>query len=518
MHSTTILGLASLLADGDASSGIFIAAAIVGTIFVFVLVFAARYQKVGPNEVLVISGMKMRGGRIQRTDGTVERFGFRWVRGGGTFIVPVLETYKVLSLELMTLEVRTPEVYTITGVPVIVDGVVQIKVEGTDESITTAAEQFLDKRTSEIMEIAHQTIEGHLRAIIGQMKIEEIYKDREAFSQRVQENASPDMRKMGISIISFTLKDIKDNQGYLDALGKPHVAVVKRDAIIAQAEADRDANIRSAEANQKGMEAKYIADTQIAESKRDYEMRQAEYEASVNTKRADADLAYELQKHIVGQKVKEQEINVEIVERQKRTELQEKEIQRREKELDATVRRPAEAEQYRILQIAEAEKGRLTREAEGRAQAERSQGMAAADVTKAQGLARAEAERAAGMARADVIGAQGAAEAEAMAKKARSWKAYGEAALASMLIERLPELARAIAEPLSKTEKIVIVGGSGDGGAGASRVTRDVTNILAQLPPAVEALTGVDFKDLTQIVKNRLKTSNGKDDEVESDS
>jgi len=219
------------------------------TIIVGIAVVLSRYTKVGPNEVLIVSGKKH---RYADPDGTVKTRGFRIVKGGGTFVYPVVEKVDILSLELLTIDVQTPEVYTSKGVPVKVDGVAQIKVKGDDISIATAAEQFLGKNTDEIRNIATQTLEGHLRAILGTMTVEEIYQNRDAFASKVQEVAAGDMANMGLGIVSFTIRDIRDTQGYLDALGKPRIAQVKRDAQIAQAEADRDATIKSSQATQAG--------------------------------------------------------------------------------------------------------------------------------------------------------------------------------------------------------------------------------------------------------------------------
>lgn len=266
---------------------------IVFVVFLFILVWASRYTKVGPNEVLIVSGRQH---RVTAPDGKVAYRGFRVVKGGGTFIIPVVEKADVLSLELLTIDVQTPEVYTSKGVPVKVDGVAQIKVKGDDVSIATASEQFLSKNVDDIKSIAMQTLEGHLRAILGTMTVEEIYQNRDAFASKVQEVAAGDMANMGLSIVSFTIRDIRDTQGYLDALGKPRIAQVKRDAQIAQAEADRDAMIKSAQATQAGQEAKFASDSKIAEAKRDYEMNLAGYNASVNQKRAESELAYDLQR------------------------------------------------------------------------------------------------------------------------------------------------------------------------------------------------------------------------------
>ncbi len=457
--------------------------AVVFLFFIFCSLYAKRYVKVGPNEVLVISGRRR---KIREADGSVSTVGFRITKGGGAFVWPIVEKYDILSLELMTIDVKTPEVYTVTGVPILVDGVAQIKVKGDDVSISTAAEQFLSMSQEQIEGIARQTLEGHLRAIVGTLTVEDIYKNRDAFAQRVQEVAAGDLANMGLGIVSFTLRDIRDNQGYLDALGKPRTAQVKRDAIIAQAEADRDATIKSAQANQAGQEAKFAADTKIAEANRDYQMKVAEYTAAVNLKKAEADLAYDLQKNKTNQAVKAEEIQILVVEKQKMIDVQEKEILRKQKELEATVSRPADAERYRVQTLAEAEKFRIQTEAMGQAEAKRQIGIGEADANKARGLAEA-----------DVILAQGKATAEAMQKKADAWRAYNEAAILQLFLENAPAIAKAIAEPLAKTEKIVVVNTGGEGGAaGANKITKDVGTIMAQLPEVVKALSGVDINNL----------------------
>ena len=481
--------------------------AIVAIIIIFAI-FASRYTKVGPNEVLVISGRKR---RIIDPDGKSREVGFRVVKGGGVFVWPVFEKVDILSLELLTIDVQTPEVYTSKGVPVKVDGVAQIKVKGDDVSIATAAEQFLSKRTDEIKSVAMQTLEGHLRAILGTMTVEEIYQNRDAFASKVQEVAAGDMANMGLGIVSFTIRDIRDSQGYLDALGKPRIAQVKRDAQIAQAEADRDAMIKSSQATQAGQEAKFAADTKIAESQRDYQMNVANYQASVNQRKAESDLAYDLQKFKTGQLVKAEEVQVEIVAKQKQIELQEQEIKRKERELQATVQKPAEAERQKVETLANARKFQLETEANGAANAAKATGFANADVAKATGLAEAEANKARGLANADVakatglaqaavIEAQGKATAEATRLKAEAFQQYNEAAVIELLVKVMPEIAGKISEPLSKTEKMVIINsGSGPGG-GASKLTGDVTQIIAQLPPVLESLTGIKFEKLLEQV------------------
>jgi flotillin len=467
----------------------------------------SRYTKVGPNQVLVASGRRH---RYTDPDGTVNVRGFRIVKGGGTFVWPVIEKVDFLSLELLTIDVQTPEVYTSKGVPVKVDGVAQIKVKGDDISISTAAEQFLSKGTEEIKSIAMQTLEGHLRAILGTMTVEEIYQNRDAFASKVQEVAAGDMANMGLGIVSFTIRDIRDTQGYLDALGKPRIAQVKRDAQIAQAEADRDAMIKSSQAQQAGQEAKFVADAKIAEAQRDYQMNVATYQASVNQKKAEADLAYDLQKYKTGQLVKAEEVQVNIIEKQKQIELQQQEILRKQRELEATVQKPADAERYRVETLANATRVQLEMEAAGAAAAAKAKGFAAAEVNQANGLADAEANKARGLAEAAIIEAQGRATAEATRLKAEAFQLYNEAAVIELLVKVLPEIAGKISEPLAKTEKMVIINGGGPGG-GASRVTGDVTQIMAQLPPVLESLTGVKFDKLLEQVP-ALRKAMGRDE------
>src|SRR6266498_1732381 len=498
-----------MLAQSPFSGGIIavVVVVIVVTVIILIAMVLSRYTKVGPNDVLVVSGRKH---RYADPDGTVKTRGFRIVKGGGTFVYPIVEKVDVLSLELLTIDVQTPEVYTSKGVPVKVDGVAQIKVKGDDISIATASEQFLSKGTEEIKSIAMQTLEGHLRAILGTMTVEEIYQNRDAFASKVQEVAAGDMANMGLGIVSFTIRDIRDTQGYLDALGKPRIAQVKRDAQIAQAEADRDAMIKSSQATQAGQEAKFLADTKIAEAQRDYQTNVAQYQAAVNQKKAEADLAYDLQKYKTGQLVKAEEVQVQIIEKQKQIELQQQEILRKQRELEANVQKPADAERYRVETIANATKFQLEMEATGAANAAKAKGFAAAEVNKATGLAESEANKARGLAEAAIIEAQGTATAEAMKQKAESFKQYNEAAVIELIVRVLPEVAGKISEPLSKTERMVIINNGNGTGGGASKITGDVMQIISQLPPVLESLTGVKFEKLLEQVP-ALRRAMGKE-------
>jgi flotillin len=489
--------LLAALSPTQITLGSLTAVAIVAVVLIMIAVWAGRYTKVGPNEVLIVSGR-----RHHVTDPGGQRItrGFRVVKGGGTFVYPVIERVDVLSLELLTIDIQTPEVYTSKGVPVRVDGVAQVKVKGDDISIGTAAEQFLSKSADEIKMIAMQTLEGHLRAIVGTLSVEEIYQNRDAFAVKVQEVAAGDMANMGLQIVSFTIRDVRDGQGYLDALGKPRIAQVKRDAQIAQAEADRDAMIKSSQAAQAGQEAKFAADAKIAEAQRDYQVNVANYQTSVNARKAEADLAYDLQKFKTGQLVKAEEVQVQIIEKQKQIELQQQEILRKQRELEAMVQKPADAERYKVETLANARRFQLEAEAQGAAAAQKQTGFATAEVTKATGLAQADAERARGLAEAAIIEAQGRATAEAMRLKAESFKEYNQAAVVELIMRVLPDIAAKISEPLSKTDKITIINSGNGPGGGASKLTGDVTQIVAQLPPVIEALTGVKFEKLLEQV------------------
>jgi flotillin len=474
---------------------ILVAVGILFVVFVGFGFYASRYKKVGPNQVLVISGRRRE--MLNPVSGQRERIGFRVVKGGGTFIIPVLERVDILSMEILTIEVEVRSVYTVEGVPVHVDGVAQIKIRGEDAAIYTAAEQFLSKGPDGIIYVAHETLAGHLRAILGMLTVEEIYKDRDAFAQKVLEVSGGDLANMGLEIVSFVIKDIRDDKEYLESLGRTRTAEVKRDAVkgeaeaqrdatIAQAHAARDATIQSAEARQLGETAKFQAETKIAQAQKDYRVQKAQYDEESNRSEVQAELARTLQEKITNQEIMGQEVQIEVVAKQKQIEVQEQEVQRRTRELEATVEKPVEAERYRIETLASAKKFQTETEAAGDAEATRLQGQGEADATKARGLAQAE-----------VIQAQGFAEAQAMEKKAEAWKQYNQAAIIQQLIEALPQVAAAVAQPLAQTDRIVIISSGGDG-AGASKITADVTNIIAQVPATLEALTGVNLVDALQ--------------------
>jgi flotillin len=445
---------------------------ILGVIFLLILAILTMWRKVSQDKALVVTGLKK-----------------RVISGGGGFVIPLLEKTDQISLENMKIEVRTDGALTEQGVDITADGVAVIKVKSDKESILASVEQFNTGREKEtiivIKDTAKDVLEGKLREIISKMTMEEIYKDREKFASQVQEVAALDLAEMGLEIKAFTIRDISDKNGYLEALGKKRISEVKRDALIAEAEANKETKIQTAEANRLGQAAFIISETQIAESTKEKELKVQLYRKEQETEKAKADLAYEIEASKVQQEVEKEKMQVQIVRKQKEIELAEQEAARKEKELEATVVKMADAEKYQIEKQAEADKYKEIQNA-----------MAVAEAIKLKGNAMAEARRAEGMAEVEIIREKGKAEAEAMMKKAEAYKQYNDAAVSQMIIEKLPELARAISEPLSKTEKIVIVDSGSGEGKGAAKVSGYVTDILSSLPETVNALTGVNLMDI----------------------
>ncbi|KAH8407637.1 hypothetical protein KR222_008918 [Zaprionus bogoriensis] len=411
----------------------------------------------GPNEALVVSGCCYMKPLL--------------VPGGRAFVWPTIQQVQRISLNTMTLQVESPCVYTSQGVPISVTGIAQVKVQGQNEDmLLTACEQFLGKSEAEINHIALVTLEGHQRAIMGSMTVEEIYKDRKKFSKQVFEVASSDLANMGITVVSYTIKDLRDEEGYLKSLGMARTAEVKRDARIGEAEARAEAHIKEAIAEEQRMAARFLNDTDIAKAQRDFELKRAAYDLEVQTKKAEADMAYELQAAKTKQRIKEEQMQVKVIERTQEIAVQEQEIMRREKELDATVRCPAEAEKFRLEKLAEANKQRVVMEAE----------------------AEAESIKIRGEAEAFAIAAKAKAEAEQMAQKADAWREYREAAMVEMLLDTLPKVAAEVAAPLSQARKITMVS-SGQGDIGAAKLTGEVLQIVNKVPELVKNITGVDI-------------------------
>jgi flotillin len=447
-----------------------VAGLMVLAIIFLVSMLARLYRKAGPHEALIVYGFR----------------GTRVIQGHGTVIFPMVENCKGLSLELMSFDVAPQQdLYTKQGVAVTVEAVAQIKVKSDKESILTAAEQFLTKTDQERESLIRLVMEGHLRGIIGQLTVEEIVKQPEMVGDRMRGTCADDMNKMGLEVISFTIKEVRDKNEYITNMGKPDVARIKRDADVATAEAERDTAIKramatreaavaKAQADQERVLAETLSQAKQAESQRDLEVKKAQYLEVTKKQQAQADKSYDIQSNVMQQQVITESVRVQQVEKEGQVKVQDAEIARREKELIATVLKGAEIERQRIETLAAAEKQRLIAEAEGHASAIRAQG---------------EAE-------AEIIFKKGEAEAKAMNVKAEAYQEYNQAAVVDKLITSLPEIVRALAAPLANVDKITIVStGNGDT-AGMNKITGDITKIAAQVPALFETLSGMPLADL----------------------
>ncbi|UQZ81509.1 Inner membrane protein YqiK [Paenibacillus konkukensis] len=477
---------------------LFVPAVVVGVIIVLGLAFWARYKTVSPDEAMIVTGSFL-GAKNVMTDDSGRKI--KIVRGGGAFILPVFQQSQFLSLLSHKLDVSTPEVYTEQGVPVMADGVAIIKIGGSVEDVATAAEQFMGKPTEALKGEAQEVLEGHLRAILGSMTVEEVYRNRDKFAQEVQGVAAKDLKKMGLQIVSFTIKDLRDKHGYLDALGKPRIAAVKRDAEIAEAEALRDARIQKARAEEDGQKAELVRDTNIAEASKEKELKIASFKRDQDTARAEADQAYHIHEARAKQSVVEEQMKVELVRKEREIDLETKEILRREKQYDAEVKKKADADRYAVIQAAEADKAKRLLEAEALQYRIEAEAKANAEQKRLDGLAVADAERAKGTAEAEVIRLRGLAEAEAKQKLAEAFEKFGEAAVLDIIVKMLPELAGKVAEPIKGIDKLTVV--DTGNGEGAARVSNYVTSLMATAPEMLKSVSGIDLEKLVKGLTQR---------------
>lgn len=435
---------------------------------------------VGPNEVMVVSG-----GCCSNTK--------RIIIGGCAWAWWGVSNVQKMNLNVMTLLPKCENVETKQGVSLTVTGVAQVMVMAEDHMaehrsaeqqqqrdafLHKALEQFLGKTEREIRETILQTLEGHLRAILGTLTVEEIYKEREMFAKQVRDVASPDVAKMGLEILSFTIKDVSDRHMYLDSLGKAQIARVTRDADIGKAETSRDSGIREAECERERMQTKFDADSTIANAEREFKLTQAGYQQEVNQRKAEAELAYTLAASKLKQEIRREEVEIEVVERRRQIEVEEKEVLRKEKELVATVHRPAEAERYQVEVLAQANRTLKVAQAQGEA----------------------ERIKAVGAAQAAVIQAKGEAEAASMSARASAYKAYGDAAILSLVLDSLPVIAGKVAAPLAAVKEVVVLPASGE--SSTDDILSTVTKLAGSLPPAVQALTGIN---IGEAVKEALR-------------
>ena len=442
----------------------------VAALLLIMWVVGTLFRRVGPNRALIVYGWG----------------GTHIVTGGGKVVWPLFQSFQELSLELMSFDVAPEQqLYTSQGVAVAVEAVAQIKVKSDPESIRTSAEQFLTKQPDEREALLRLVMEGHLRGIVGLLKVEEIVKEPEIVAGRVRDSVSDDLNKMGLEVVSFTIKKVIDENDYINNMGRPDIARVKREADIAQAEAERDTAIRramamreaavaQAAADQERVIAQTASETKQAEANRDLEVKKAEYEASVRQQRALAEKAYDIAANQAQQKVVAEQVRIEQVQRQEQIKVQELEVARRERELEATVTKSAEADRRRIELLAEAQRQKLATEAAGQAEATRLQGTAEAEIVRAKGQA----------------------EADAMHMRAEAYQEYNQAAVLDKLLTGMPEVVRALSQSLASVDRITVVS-TGDGRSpGVSQITGEVAKMVAQVPELFETLTGVKVSEL----------------------
>ncbi len=455
------------------------------TLVAALIIIANLIRKAGPHEAIIVYGLR----------------GTRIIQGRATLIFPMVETYRQLSLQLMSFDVAPQQdLYTKQGVAVTVEAVAQIKVKSDPESITTAAEQFLTKTDDEREGLIRLVMEGHLRGIIGQLSVEQIVKEPEMVGDRMRSTCASDMTKMGLEVISFTIKEVRDKNEYISNMGRPDVARIKRDADVATADAERDTAIKRAESQRAAAVAKSQADQERvlaealslanqAEAQRDLEIKKAQYIETIKRQQAQADKAYDIQANIMQQQVVVEAVRVRQVEKEGEVKVQEAEILRHEKELIATVLKNAEIDRQRIEMLAEAYRRKTMIEAEGNATATRLQG---------------EAE-------ADIILRKGEAEAKAMNVKAEAYLEWNQAAVVDKLITGMPEIVRALSAPLANVDKITVVSTGNGSSAGLNKITGDITEMAAQIPALFETLSGMRLSELLGKVKSMSDRPEKKD-------
>jgi flotillin len=477
---------------------------VVVIVLMTIVIYARRYKRVPPNQAMVVFG---------RRRGDV---GYNVIMGGGKFILPIVEQVEYLDLSLQTLEIHVPAVITRSGVPLTVECVAQIKISNERTKLNVAAVQLLGKTREGVAQLAEATIVGQVRGVCATLEVEQINSDREALATKIREVAVPELGNMGLEIISLQVKDISDTQGYLEALGKRRTAEVKRDAIIGEAAARRDAIAQSAEYDKQGQQARFEADASIAAAQRDRDVKVNQYQAQVEIERANKEIAFDLQDRVRRQELIQAEVQIQIREKEKQIDLQQKEIDRKTKEVEATVRVPAKAEADRAATIAEGDQRATVLRATGEAQATFARGKAQADVIQVQGEANAniirvtgvadgDKTRAIGLAEADIIKAKGLSEAAAieatgtataaaMTKKADAWAKYQDAAKLQVVVEGLPNIMREMAQPLAGTDKLIMMGGSG----GPSGLVENMAQGALKASALLEAMTGVSLGNLVR--------------------
>ena len=441
-------------------------AIIIGVVVILFVVFIlASYIKAPTDRALIVSGLRKNP---------------KFVIGKSALRIPFLQRVDKLELKMISVDVKTKEsVPTNEYINVNIDSAVKIKVGSSKEMLEKAASNFLNKNEDYIRNSVGDVLEGNVREIIGQMRLEDIVQDRKMFAEKVQENAAPDMARMGLEIVSFNVQNVTDEGNVIENLGIDRVVSISKSAQISRAESERDIAVAKANATKQANDARIEAETAIAERNNELEIKKQELKRAADVKKAEADAAYEIQQQEQRKTIEITTADANIAKQEKEIELREKEIAVKEKTLDADIRKQAEAEKYATQQKADAQLYQRQKEAE------------------AKGIAEAESIKAKGLADAESIKARGLAEAEAMEKKAEAMAKYGKAAMTEMIIKVLPQMAEAIAKPLESIDKVTIIdGGSGENGVGT--FSGNVPSVLAKTIESIKETTGFD---LTEVMK-----------------
>lgn len=439
---------------------------IVFVVLALVIFLMIRYRIGKPDEALIVTGSFL------------GKEGIKILKNSGTFVIPIVQKAHKLSLLTHKLEIGTPEVYTEQGVPIKASATVLVKVGNSTEAIKTAAEQYLGKSTAELEDEAQEVLEGHLRAILGTMTVEAIYKNRDDFAEQVQAVASTDLQKMGLEIVSFTIKDVSDPNGYLDALGRPQIAEVKKNAEIAESNALRETRIKQAENEQLAQQEEIRRKTEIAEANKNMALKQAHYKQEQEVAVAQAEQV------AVGEKMK-----VRLIEQEKNIEIQEKQAELTEKELTATLRKKAEADKYVVEQNALAKKAQEI--AYAQAEAEKIKLAAEAEAQRIEKLGQAEAEK---------IAKVGQAQAQSKEQMALALQKLNEAGVLVEFIKVLPAIAKEVNAPISNIDKVVSFG-AGDGVHQMGEVG------LARTFETIKETTGLDLVNLINETMSRKQAN-----------
>lgn len=455
-------------------------------VVLLVIFFAIGYLKAPPDTAYIISGPFRR--KI-----LIGRAGFR---------IPFFERVDKISLRVMQVDVKTSEaVPTNEFINVNVDGVANIKVSSNPDLLKKAAESLLGMKQAELISLVTQVLEGNMREIVGSVGLKEMVQDRQGVAKKITENVVPDMEKLGIEVVNFNIQNFKDNAGTIENMGIDNVEQIRKNAQIAKANAQRDIAIATANAEQEANAVKVESQKRIAEQNAALAVQEADMKVMADTKRAEADAAYAIQQESQRKTIEITKANADIARREKEAELAEKEIAIKERRLDAEIRKQADAVNYKIAKEAEAELARRQRDAEAMAY----EAMKKAEAQKAE----AEALRYAMEQEAKGIRAKGLAEAEAIEKKAEAQKKMGEASVLEMYLAALPEVVKNAAEPLTKTDKIIMYG---DGNS--AKIVKDVMNSANQVVEGVKESTGIDIASLLAgVVGGKIAANSDKKNE-----